>query len=420
MAAIEPFIRENLPIEAQEALEMTRLVTALVVLSLAFAAFGATDPAKIKSINHPLVSPAPDGDFVFVAAGDNRPTTHGAPFPHVFDTVMSEIRLIQPELVVWSGDTIYGYGNKDRTELAAEYGVFLAKAARADVPIFNAPGNHEIHPDYTPCDKPDVCEDEFMAHFGALYGSFDYRGVHFIALDTEELNHRLMVDGKPTSAQLIEGDQLKWLKDDLEAHKSARAIFVFFHTELTPGPNDEEGTGHPPLANAADLRKLFAKYPVKGVFQGHEHLLFTPDPKTTDGIRYFVAGGAGAPMYARPENGGVSSYIVVEMKGNEPVYNVVEPGRFYAEADKDRPGVVWLVNSTDTPIPARRIEVTIPGTVGKCGALDFIPQKLKDYTGKITEVNCAASGTGIQLTLTSDVDMPRRSSLEIDVQAKKP
>ena len=112
-------------------------------------------------------------------------------------------------------------------------------------------------------------------------------------------------------------------------------------------------------------------------------------------------------------------YIVVEMKGNDQVYKVVEPGRFYAEADRDRPGVVWLVNSTDTPIPARRIEVTIPGTVGKCGALDFIP-KLKDYTGKIREVNCAASGTDLQLTLTSDVDMPRRSSLEIDVQAKKP
>jgi hypothetical protein len=333
--------------------------------------------------------------------------------------VVSEIRLIQPELVVWSGDTIYGYGDKDRTELAAEYGVFLAKAASADVPIFNAPGNHEIHPEYTPCDKPDVCEDEFMSHFGALYGSFDYRGVHFIAIDTEEVNHRLMVDGKPTEEQLIEGDQLKWLKDDLEAHKNARAIFAFFHTELTPAPNDEEGTGHPALANAGEIRKLFAKYHVKGVFQGHEHLLFVPDPKTTDGVRYFVAGGAGAPMYARPENGGVSNYIVVEMKGNEATYNIVEPGRFYAEADRDRPGVVWLVNSTDTPIPARRIEATIPGTVGKCGELDFIP-KLKDYTGKIKEVNCVTSGADIQLTLTSDVDMPRRSSLEIDVQAKHP
>lgn len=389
---------------------MTRTATILVMVCLATSAFGA-----MKSLNREL-TPAADGDFVFVVAGDNRPTTHGAPYPHVFDTVLSEIRLIQPDLVLWTGDTVYGYGDKDQAELAREYALFAKKASHAGVPIFNAPGNHEIHPNITPCDKPDVCEDEFKAHFGDLYGSFDYRGVHFIALDTEEIGHEVVVDGKKTDVQVVDGEQLQWLKHDLEAHKTARAIFAFFHTELTVAPNDEESNGHPALGNAPELRSLFAKYHVKAVFQGHEHLLYAPDPKTTEGVRYFVAGGAGAPLYARPEKGGVSSYIVVEMKGNDATYNVVEPGRFYAEGAGD---VVWLINSNDVEIPARRIEATVPASVGKCGDLAFTQTLAKKFDGEIREVSCKASGGNLDLTLETSKDMPKRSSMDIRVHAKK-
>jgi hypothetical protein len=389
---------------------MTRTAMMVVMVCLAMPAFGA-----IKSINREL-TPATDGDFVFVVAGDNRPTTHGAPYPRVFDTILSEVRLIHPDLVLWTGDTVYGYGDRDRAELANEYALFLKKAAHADVPIFNAPGNHEIHPDVTPCDKLNVCEDEFKAHFGDLYGSFDYRGVHFIALDTEEIGHTVKVDGKPTDVQLIDGDQLEWLEADLEAHKSARAIFAFFHTELTPAPNDETGVGHPALGNSSDIRTLFAKYHVKGVFQGHEHLLYAPDPKTTEGVHYFVAGGAGAPMYARPENGGVSSYIVVEMKGNDATFNIVEPGRFYAEGGSN---VVWLINSNDVDLPAGRIEATLPPSVGECGSIEASQTLAKKFKGAIQVVSCKASGNGLDVVLETTVDMPGRSSMDIRVHAKK-
>lgn len=391
---------------------MVRTATVLMmVVCLVVPAFG-----QIKSLNHDL-TPAADGDFVFVVTGDSRPTTHGAPFPRVLDTILDEVRLIRPDLVLWTGDTVYGYGDKDGAELAAEYATFVKKAARADVPIFNAPGNHEIHPNITPCDKPNVCEDAFKAIFGGLYGSFDYRGVHFIAIDTEEIGHQVMVDGKPTNAQLVDGDQLKWLKADLEAHKDARAIFAFFHTELTPSPNDEEGGGHPPLGNASELQSLFTKYHVRAVFQGHEHLLYAPDPRTTGGVHYFVAGGAGAPMYARPESGGVSSYIVVKMKGNDATFDIVEPGRFYAEGSGG--DVVWLVNSNDVDIPARRIEASVPASVGKCGALAFSQTLAKKFDGEIREVNCKPSGGNLELTLETSKDMPKRSSMDIHVHAKK-
>src|ERR1051325_7850248 len=100
--------------------------------------------ATIKSINAPVVSPGTTGDFVCVAAGDNRATAHGAPWPRVLPTIFSEIRLIQPDFVIWSGDTIYGYGASAK-ELPAEYAEFKAMAKRAAVPLVNAPEIGRAH-----------------------------------------------------------------------------------------------------------------------------------------------------------------------------------------------------------------------------------------------------------------------------------
>ena len=94
------------------------------VLTVCCAVLGATSVfaalADIKSINGPLVSPVSSGDFVFVVAGDNRPTAKGAPLPHVLKTIFSEIRVIQPDFVLWTGDTVYGYDDTP-AELRAEY-----------------------------------------------------------------------------------------------------------------------------------------------------------------------------------------------------------------------------------------------------------------------------------------------------------
>ena len=376
--------------------------------AVAFAAIVAAN--AMKSLNGPLAPAPQSGDFVFVVAGDNRPTAKGAPLPHVLPTIFSEIRLIHPDLVLWTGDTVYGYRDS-HDELKAEYDTFVALAKRADVPIFNAPGNHEIH-EAKPCDTADA-EQQFVGRFGALYGSFDYRGVHFIALDTEQCGH---TTSNP-DVQVVDGPQLDWLKGDLEAHRDARAIIVCMHTEITPAPNDEDAANHLPLGNAAELRDLLKQYPVKAVFQGHEHLFYrTPDD------HYYVAGGAGAPKYAPPENGGFSHYLVVAMKGNEPAVTIVEPGHFYVERGTHG-HAAWLVNATDTPIPARRAEFSVPASTGKCGDL-VATTTLTKWDGTpipvpVAITKCTTAGGKRNLTLAVTGNVPRRSSVPIDVHRRK-
>src|SRR5262249_41294974 len=153
----------------------------------------------------------------------------------------------------------------------------------------------------------------------ALYGSFDVGDVHFVALDTEVVGEENTIGAK----------QLAWLREDLERNKGQRAIFVFSHSEFFSSPLIDAGQahGHEAIKNRDELPQLFRGYPVKAVFSGHQHLFWREKPEDHDGIAYFVAGGAGAPLYATPDRGGFSHYLLVRVVGHQILYDVIEPGR---------------------------------------------------------------------------------------------
>ena len=352
----------------------TTAVVSLLLLRLSSPLFAATDRPLKSFPAADLKEPAAGADLLFVVSGDNRPTAQGAPLPPVLKTILSEIGLIRPDLVIWTGDTVYGYCDS-RDELEQEYKAFAAAALRVGgMPLFNAPGNHEIHAQQTCSAPPDkVCgvpcsEDVFRSHFGQLYGSVDIGGAHFIALDSEV----------PGEEGAITGDQLAWLKNDLEANKTARAIFLFSHTEFYSAPRIDPSAAkdHPAVANRSELQDLFRRYPVKAVFSGHEHIYYRAPAEEHDGIDYFVAGGAGAPLYASPDRGGFSHYLVVRLSGSKVTYDVVEPGRLslehvLAEAGSSSEVKFWVVNSNDIdqPLPLRGINRFVPASLGSCDSL---------------------------------------------------
>ncbi len=372
----------------------------LLLLCLAFPLGAATDRPLRSFPAAELAAGSPDADVVFVVAGDNRPTAKGAPLPRVLAAIFAEIGLIRPDFVLWTGDTVYGYCDS-REELEQEYRLFEAVARPlAGVPLFNAPGNHEIHSQQQcSASAAQVCgvpcsEEAFRARFGQLYGSFDYAGVHFIALDTDV----------PGEQDAISGDQLAWLRRDLESNKEARAIFLASHTEFYSSPRIDPpaGTSHPAVANRCELHDLFRRYPVKAVFSGHEHLYWRELAAEHDGIDYFVAGGAGAPLYAPPDQGGFSHYLVVRLSQGKVSYDVVEPGRLYVEEAPAPEGEArfWIVNSNDTaqPLALRGLAVEVPASLGACADLTVTAETLKrDVRAPLSNVTlgpCSAAGPG--------------------------
>ncbi len=344
-----------------------------ILLCLSVPLGAATDRPLKSFPEAPLQAKAAGADVLFIVGGDNRPTAKGAPLPRVMGTIFSELGLIRPDFVLWTGDTVYGYCDS-RDELEAEYRAFLGAASplAGAVPLYSSTGNHDIHPGQTcsaPVDRlcgPPCSQEVFRAHFGQLYGSFDYAGAHFIALDTDT----------PDAEDSVPAGELQWLRADLEANKGARAIFLFTHTEFYSAPliDPPQGQGHPPVANRAELQELFRRYPVKAVFSGHEHIYWREPAEKHDGIDYFVLGGGGAPLYASPDRGGFSHYLIVRLSGDKVSYEVVEPGRLYLQdvPAKDREARFWIVNSNDLaqPLPLRGIDIEVPANVGSCKQLE--------------------------------------------------
>jgi hypothetical protein len=134
--------------------------------------------------------------FCFIAAGDNRPAADCLPQPVVLSQIFKDAQRFKPAFFLWSGDIIYGHENHHK-KLDAQYAEFFGIAQLAKVPVFNAPGNHEMDcvqkigketietPD-SKLEKIYVEAMQFPAN-GPAYGAFDYGNSRFIALNTEEV-----------------------------------------------------------------------------------------------------------------------------------------------------------------------------------------------------------------------------------------
>jgi hypothetical protein len=279
--------------------------------------------------------------FCFIVAGDNRPATSGTPQPKVLSQIFKDAQKFKPVFFLWSGDIIYGH-EWHRKKLEAQYAEFFGIARLAKVPVFNAPGNHEMDSlQRMPNETIETPDPKLLAVYlqalkfpkGApAYGAFDYGNSRFIALNTEEVG--APPAPTPTASPqktvkldpgFVSQEQLNSLTQDLDANKAKAHIFVFMHHPIMPAKSSSALNP----ANAQALQTLFAQYPnVSYVIAAHEHLYYnatgttlTPadrqDP-SSNGPSYLVSGGAGAPLDACPNNRGANCaayhhYLVFEV-----------------------------------------------------------------------------------------------------------
>jgi hypothetical protein len=272
---------------------------------------------KDKKRGFPLLPPVPQTGqlkndssttkFCFIAAGDNRPADEGSEQPPVLTQILNDAQKFNPVFFLWSGDIIYGH-ETEKDKLAPQYQGFFDIAKLAKAPMFNAPGNHEMDViTKLPNEKIETPDPEMLKHYlhfmqyprdAPAYGAFDYGNCRFIALNTEEVGGPPAPTPTATPEKKLKLDpgfvsqeQMKLLKDDLEANKDKAHIFVFMHHPIKPL---KKSAGlYEPSAN--ELEALFENYPnVSHVIAAHEHFYYKP-PASPKGPTYLVSGGAGAP-----------------------------------------------------------------------------------------------------------------------------
>ncbi len=213
------------------------------------------------------------GNFTFLVYGDNRDrdVDHG----QVIRAMVPEV----PDFVLQTGDMT---GNAGVESLWTRYFAVAAPLLRA-APMYPVLGNHELHgdPEARHFYRFFVLPGGRNTQNKAVYYSFRYGNSLFVALDGNSPYDSL---------------QGPWLERTLaigSADATLRHIFVFVH--------------QPPFAVGAYCGSereqkrfvpLFQRYKVRAVFGGHEHAY---QHLERGGIRYFVSGGGGAPLYHRTQ-----------------------------------------------------------------------------------------------------------------------
>jgi len=215
------------------------------------------------------------------------------------------VKFIHPDFAILVGDIIYGYGS-DIPRLKMQWNDFLSVYDSFGIPVFVAPGNHEMQTEDAPESGNIDAQRLYIMHLGRLYYAFAYDNSLFIILDTDIVG----------SAAKISGEQLEWLKGMLKASRGFEHTFVYMHRPV------RSYHGANILNNHYEILPLLLRYNVTAVFQGHDHVYYYEE---INGTRFYVTGGAGAPLFRTPERGGVYHYLIVEVNGSRVDVKFVPP-----------------------------------------------------------------------------------------------
>ncbi len=232
------------------------------------------------------------GRFTFIVLGDNRSGD---------DTYRKIVTMIverKPDFVVNTGDMIAKPGDRD------QWATFWEMSKPVTVPYFLSVGNHDVHANVPRSEK--TYRDEVDLPGNKLYYSFTAGNSLFIVLDS-------CLEGQEKK---ITGEQLAWLEGVLASSRQKHK-FVFLHhplyTDLGKGHHAHDSLDKYPDRRDA-VETLFVKYRVDAVFAGHEHYY---QRRTVDGILHIIAGGGGAPVYDREEDGGFFHIVRVTVDGDK-------------------------------------------------------------------------------------------------------
>ncbi|HWE96412.1 MAG TPA: metallophosphoesterase [Tepidisphaeraceae bacterium] len=225
---------------------------------------------------------AASADFSFVQVSDSHIGFSKEPNKDVvatFTTAVNRINALptRPDLLLHTGDLTH-LSKPAEFDTVAQ----VLKGAKCGE-SFYVPGEHDFF-----SDGGKAFKDRYGKNTkGTGWHSFDHKGVHFVGLVN-------VADLKPGGLGALGGDQIAWLKKDLEPLGTSTPVVVYAHVPLwTVYPKWGWGTD-----DSAQALALLKRFGAVTVLNGHIHQVLQ---KTEGNITFHTARSTAFPQPAPGE-----------------------------------------------------------------------------------------------------------------------
>ncbi len=232
----------------------------------------------------PLAATPRRAEFTFIHASDTHLDSASLPRMRHLQALVDSIG---PDFVLITGDLVRDALRVSDTVATARYELYAREQARIRRPVWTAPGNHEIfgierQKSHVSADHPLYARKMYRHYLGPDYYSFNYGGVHFVALNSEDYDDQWYYGH-------VDSVQLAWLREDLAFVPDSTPVVTFNHipffsaVEIIEGYRDE-----PPaptlitvggktvfrhvVSNAGDLLSILRAHRYPLALGGHMHV----------------------------------------------------------------------------------------------------------------------------------------------------
>lgn len=252
-------------------------------------------------------------DFVFFTDTHIEPELDAA---HGCGMCFSKIASLKPEFAIMGGDHVFDAASVNQARAGMVFDLYKRTEQTLGVPIHNAIGNHDIFGVMTrsgvaPTD-PAYGKKMYQDRMGRTYYSFDYKGYHFVVLDSIQPTEDRMWEAR------VDEEQLHWLRDDLKrlpqgapvigvVHCPVVTAFATYAEIVTAGRKYNTMT----VANGPEVLEVFDNANVLAVLQGHTHVNEIVQHKNT---QYITSGAVCGNWWHGSRLGTPEGFTVVSLR----------------------------------------------------------------------------------------------------------
>ena len=198
------------------------------------------------------------------------------------------------------------------------YDLYKRTEQQLGMPIHHAIGNHDVFgvlpKSGAATTDPAYGKKMYEDRLGRTYYSFDYKGYHFVVLDSIQ----------PTADRLwearVDEGQLHWLRDDLKRLPQGTPVLGVIHCPLvtafatyayTQIAGADRKYNTMTVANAPEVLEVFENADVLAVLQGHTHVNEVVGYKST---QYVTSGAVCGNWWHGPRLGTPEGFTVVSLR----------------------------------------------------------------------------------------------------------